>query len=87
MGTGENESIMLAALALARLLTNSAKVVLVDLSPSSSALTATSVDPAAPGLIEPRQPAGYHKLSGRAQVFEQFPYPFPVIPAQVMSCR
>ncbi|MDR6303950.1 uncharacterized protein involved in exopolysaccharide biosynthesis [Nitrobacter vulgaris] len=52
MGTGENESIMLAALALARLLTNSAKVVLVDLSPSSSALTATSVDPAAPGLAD-----------------------------------
>lgn len=52
MGTGQNESIMLAALALARLLTNSAKVVLVDLSPSSSALTATSVDPAAPGLAD-----------------------------------
>jgi capsule polysaccharide export protein KpsE/RkpR len=52
MGTGENESIMLAALALARLLTNNAKVVLVDLSPSSSALTATSVDPAAPGLAD-----------------------------------
>lgn len=52
MGTGQNESIMLAALALARLLTNSAKVVLVDLSPSSSALTATSIDPAAPGLAD-----------------------------------
>lgn len=49
MGTGRNESIMLAALALARLLTNSAKVVMVDLSP---ALTATSVDPAAPGLAD-----------------------------------
>jgi uncharacterized protein involved in exopolysaccharide biosynthesis len=52
MGTGQNESIMLGALALARLLTNSAKVVLVDLSPSSAALTATSVDPAAPGLAD-----------------------------------
>ncbi|HEU4806587.1 MAG TPA: lipopolysaccharide biosynthesis protein, partial [Nitrobacter sp.] len=52
MGTGENESIMLRALALARLLAHSAKVVLVDLSPSSSTLTATSIDPAAPGLAD-----------------------------------
>lgn len=52
MGTGRNESIMLAALVLARLLTNSAKVVVIDLSPSSPALTATSVDPAAPGLAD-----------------------------------
>ncbi len=52
MGTGQNESIMLAALALARLLTDGAQVVLVDLSPSSAALTATSVDPAAAGLAD-----------------------------------
>jgi MinD-like ATPase involved in chromosome partitioning or flagellar assembly len=43
---------MLRALALARLLAHSAKVVLVDLSPSSSTLTATSIDPAAPGLAD-----------------------------------
>lgn len=52
MGTGQNESIMLAALALARLLTDGAQVVLVDLSPSSAALMATSVDPAAAGLAD-----------------------------------
>jgi succinoglycan biosynthesis transport protein ExoP len=52
MGTGQNESIMLTALALARLLADSAKVVLVDLSPSSPTLTAVSVDPAAPGLAD-----------------------------------
>lgn len=52
MGTGQNESIMLASLGLARLLADGAKVVLVDLSPSSSTLTATSVDAAAPGLAD-----------------------------------
>ncbi|HRO00279.1 exopolysaccharide transport family protein [Nitrobacter sp.] len=52
MGTGENESIMLAALALARLLTDGARVVLIDLSPSSAALTTASVDAAAPGLAD-----------------------------------
>jgi uncharacterized protein involved in exopolysaccharide biosynthesis len=52
MGTGENESIMLTALALARLLAHSAKVVLIDLSPASPTLTAVSVDPAAPGLAD-----------------------------------
>lgn len=52
MGTGENERIMLSALALARLLTDGARVVLVDLSPASPILTAASVDPAAPGLAE-----------------------------------
>jgi uncharacterized protein involved in exopolysaccharide biosynthesis len=52
MGTGQNESIMLSALALARLLAQGAKVVLVDLSPASSTLTAASTDPAAPGLAE-----------------------------------
>ncbi|WP_438275147.1 GumC family protein [Nitrobacter sp.] len=52
MGTGENERIMLSALALGRLLAHGAKVVLVDLSPASSTLTAAAVDPAAPGLAE-----------------------------------
>ena len=52
MGSGENESITLTALTLARLLARSAKVVLVDLSPSSPTLTAVSVDPAAPGLAD-----------------------------------
>jgi uncharacterized protein involved in exopolysaccharide biosynthesis len=52
MGTGENERILLAALALARGLAHSAKVVLVDLSPASPTLTAAAVDPAAPGLAE-----------------------------------
>ena len=52
MGTGQNETITLTALTLARLLARSAKVVLVDLSPSSPTLTAVSVDPAAPGLAD-----------------------------------
>lgn len=52
MGTGQNKSIMLAALALARLLTDGAKVVLVDLSPPSPVLTTASVDPVAPGLAD-----------------------------------
>jgi len=52
MGSGENESITLTALTLARLLARGAKVVLVDLSPSSPTLTAVSVDPAAPGLAD-----------------------------------
>lgn len=52
MGTGQNETITLTALTLARLLARSAKVVLVDLSPSSPTLAAISVDPAAPGLAD-----------------------------------
>ncbi|WP_438277523.1 GumC family protein [Nitrobacter sp.] len=52
MGTGENERILLGALALARGLAHSAKVVLVDLSPASPTLTAAAVDPAVPGLAE-----------------------------------
>jgi Mrp family chromosome partitioning ATPase len=52
MGTGQNEAITLTALTLARLLARSAKVVLVDLSPSSPTLTAVSVDPTAPGLAD-----------------------------------
>ncbi len=43
---------MLTALALARLLADSAKVVLVDLSPPSPVLMAVSADPMAPGLAD-----------------------------------
>lgn len=52
MGTGQNDEITATALTLARLLARDAKVVLVDLSASSSALEAASSDPAAPGLAE-----------------------------------
>ena len=52
LGTGQNESITLTSLTLARLLARNAKVVLVDLSPSSPTLTAVSSDPAAPGISD-----------------------------------
>jgi Mrp family chromosome partitioning ATPase len=52
MGTGQNETITLTALTLARLLARSAKVVLVDLSPGSPTLSAVSVDPTSPGLAD-----------------------------------
>lgn len=52
LGTGQNESITLTSLTLARLLARHAKVVLVDLSASSPALLAVSNDPAAPGIAD-----------------------------------
>ena len=52
LGTAAGESVTLTALALARLMARQAKVVVVDLVASSPALTAASVDPAAPGLAE-----------------------------------
>jgi polysaccharide biosynthesis transport protein len=52
LGTASNESITLTALTLARLIVRHAKVVLVDLSPSSPTIAAVSVDPTAPGLAE-----------------------------------
>ena len=52
LGTGQGESITLTALTLARLLARNAKVVVVDLSGSSPAFAAVSVDPMAPGLAE-----------------------------------
>jgi polysaccharide biosynthesis transport protein len=52
LGTGHNDNISLTALTLARILTRSAKVVLVDLSTTSPTLEAVSNDPAAPGLAE-----------------------------------
>jgi polysaccharide biosynthesis transport protein len=51
LGTASAESISLTALALARLISRNAKVVLVDLA-SSPAIFAISVDPNAPGLAE-----------------------------------
>ena len=52
LGSGHGESITLTALSLARLLARDAKVVVVDLSASSPAFAAVSVDPMAPGLAE-----------------------------------
>jgi uncharacterized protein involved in exopolysaccharide biosynthesis len=50
LGTASSESITLTALTLARLMAQHAKIVVVDLVATSSAITA--VDPAAPGLAE-----------------------------------
>jgi polysaccharide biosynthesis transport protein len=52
LGTASSESITLTALTLARLIARNARVVVVDLSASSPAISAVSVDPAAPGLAE-----------------------------------
>jgi succinoglycan biosynthesis transport protein ExoP len=52
LGTGNSASISLAALTLARVLARSSKVVLVDLSNASPALTALSADATAPGLAD-----------------------------------
>jgi uncharacterized protein involved in exopolysaccharide biosynthesis/Mrp family chromosome partitioning ATPase len=53
LGTASAESVTSTALVLARLMgQQQAKVVVVDLVASSPALTAASVDPAAPGLAE-----------------------------------
>jgi Mrp family chromosome partitioning ATPase len=52
LGTAPSESITVTALTLARLMARQAKVVVVDLTASSPAMTAVSVDPAAPGLAE-----------------------------------
>jgi succinoglycan biosynthesis transport protein ExoP len=51
LGTAPNESIALTALTIGRLIARSAKVVVVDLS-ASSTISAESVDPNAPGLAE-----------------------------------
>src|ERR1700736_3715495 len=52
LGTASSESITLTALTLARLIARHARVVVVDLSASSPAMSAVSVDQAAPGLAE-----------------------------------
>ena len=51
LGTAEKADVTLTVLTLARLIARDARVVVVDLG-STSALAATSIDPAAPGLAE-----------------------------------
>jgi polysaccharide biosynthesis transport protein len=52
VGTVSDERVTLTALTLARRLARQARVVVVQLSASSSAMSAVSVDPTAPGLAE-----------------------------------
>lgn len=52
IGARQDESVTLTALTLARLLSRSSRVVLVDLAMASPTLAAVSIDPAAPGLTE-----------------------------------
>jgi tyrosine-protein kinase Etk/Wzc len=52
LGTASSESITLTALTLARLMAQTARVVVVDLSASSATISLTSVDPTAPGLAD-----------------------------------
>ncbi|GKQ50690.1 exopolysaccharide transport family protein [Bradyrhizobium sp. Ce-3] len=52
LGPAAGESVTWTALTLARLMARQAKVVVVDLVASSRVLTASTVDPAAPGLAE-----------------------------------
>ncbi|NOJ49409.1 GumC family protein [Bradyrhizobium archetypum] len=52
LGTAPSESITLTALALARVMAQQARVVVVDLVASSPAIAAASADPMAPGLAE-----------------------------------
>ena len=52
LGTASGQSITLTALTIARLIARAAKVVVVDLSAASPAISAASVDPNAPGLAE-----------------------------------
>ena len=57
LGTASSESITLTALAIARLIAHKARVILVDLAGTSPTLSAASVDPNAPGLVELMQGA------------------------------
>jgi hypothetical protein len=52
LGTAPAESVTLMVLTLARLIARDARVVVVDLAPSSLAIPSVSVDPTAPGLAE-----------------------------------
>ncbi|WP_298261986.1 exopolysaccharide transport family protein, partial [Bradyrhizobium sp.] len=52
LGTASSQSITLTALTIARLMTRSAKVIVVDLAATSPTISAVSVDPNAPGLAE-----------------------------------
>ena len=47
-----DQSIAWTSLSIARLMVRSAKVILVDLTPSPATISAMSTDPAAPGLVE-----------------------------------
>src|SRR5712672_237812 len=52
LGPAPSERITLTALSLARLMAQTARVVVVDLSASSATISLTSVDPTAPGLAD-----------------------------------
>src|SRR5712672_606352 len=52
LGPAPSERITLTALTLARLMAQTARVVVVDLSASSATISLTSVDPTAPGLAD-----------------------------------
>jgi len=52
LGAASDESIAWSSLSIARLMARSARVVLVDLTPSSSTISAVSADPDAAGLAE-----------------------------------
>jgi tyrosine-protein kinase Etk/Wzc len=52
LGAASDESIAWTSLSIARLMARSARVVLVDLTPSSSTISAVSADPDAAGLAE-----------------------------------
>jgi uncharacterized protein involved in exopolysaccharide biosynthesis len=52
LGTASSEGITLTALTLARLMAQTARVVVVDLSASSATISLSSVDPTAPGLAD-----------------------------------
>src|SRR6266849_3024410 len=52
LGTAPSEGITLTALTLARLMAQTARVVVVDLSASSATISLSSVDPTAPGLAD-----------------------------------
>ena len=52
LGTASSQGMTLTALAIARLISRSARVIVVDLAAASPTLSAVSVDPNAPGLVE-----------------------------------
>jgi succinoglycan biosynthesis transport protein ExoP len=52
LGTASSQSITLTALTIARLIAQKARVIVVDLAGTSPSVSAVSVDPNAPGLVE-----------------------------------
>jgi len=52
LGTAASESVTLTVLTLARLISQGARVVVVDLAAGSATIAAASIDPSAPGLAE-----------------------------------